>query len=125
LGKNSVLLIYENQVVHYLPILFCSTERTCSRVVASLHTVPQSHILIAGISTRVGKHQQHASTCFVVSDFLFCKKEDQEFSSMVECACSWGFPPSLNRERLSFSGLAFARVTILNVWRSNGVSCPA
>jgi hypothetical protein len=33
--------------------------------------VSQSHIFIAGISTRVGKQQQHIPTCCLGSKFLF------------------------------------------------------
>jgi hypothetical protein len=36
--------------------------------------VPQSQIMIfiAGITTSIGKQQQHSPTCFVGSNFLFC-----------------------------------------------------
>ncbi len=49
--------------------------------------------------------------------------EYPEFSSLVECAFSGDFIPSSNSEKSLFVGLAFARVTVLIIWKSNGVSC--
>ncbi len=50
--------------------------------------------------------------------------EYPEFISVVECAFSGGFTQSSNRERFSFCWIGFARVTILNIRKSNGVTLP-
>ncbi len=50
--------------------------------------------------------------------------EYPEFSSVVECAFSGVLPRVRIAKRSLFAGLAFARVTILNIRKSNGFSCP-
>lgn len=46
-------------------------------------------------------------------------------SSVLECTSSKCYALSLNSEKNAFAGMAFALVTVLNIHKANGFSCPA
>jgi hypothetical protein len=78
--------------------------------------VSQSHIFIAGISTRVGKQHQHIPTCCLGSKFLFfamqlhksqcLTNQYHQFSSVVECALECNaLSPNSERSTFYWNGL--------------------
>jgi hypothetical protein len=100
--------------------------------------VSQSHIFIVGISTRVGKQQQHNPTWFLGSNFLFlqinyiklqCFKIEYHLVSsvtfMVECTPSECYTLSLNSKKITFCWNGFCSRDCLNIQKPNGVCCPA
>jgi hypothetical protein len=95
--------------------------------------VSQSHIIFAGISTRVDKQQQHNPTCFLESNFFlqFFQLHKQQFfkyhliSFEVESKSWIALPTVQTAKRLLFAGMAFAGLIVLNILKPNGVSCPA